>query len=94
MRGAPPPARAVMDPALGRMKELNFPAVLLSIPSDEMPIWGIKSAKRKKGRGLLLHRRLGNVPVQLVRADSPLIPGDPAAPATTPTPRHPPQDDT
>jgi S-DNA-T family DNA segregation ATPase FtsK/SpoIIIE len=87
-------ARAVMDPALGRMKELNFPAVLLSIPSDEMPIWGIKSAKRKKGRGLLLHRRLGNVPVQLVRADSPLIPGDPAAPATTPTPRHPPQDDT
>ncbi len=65
-------ARAALDPTLGRMKELNYPAVLMSIPSDEMPIWGIKSAQRRKGRGLLLHRRLGTVPVQLVRAESPL----------------------
>ncbi|MDT0344220.1 FtsK/SpoIIIE domain-containing protein, partial [Streptomyces litchfieldiae] len=65
-------SRAVVEPVLGRLKELNTPAVLLSIPKDEMPIWGIKPAQRKKGRGLLLHRRLGNVPVQLARADSPL----------------------
>ncbi|MDT0305679.1 type VII secretion protein EccCa [Streptomyces sp. DSM 44917] len=65
-------SRAVTDPVLGRLKELNVPAVLLSVPQDEMPIWGVKSARRRKGRGLLLHRRLGNVPVQLARADSPL----------------------
>lgn len=65
-------SRAVNDPVLGRMRELNFPGVLLSVPKDEMPIWGMKPARRKKGRGLLLHRRHGNVPVQLVRADSPL----------------------
>ncbi|RKN10974.1 type VII secretion protein EccCa [Streptomyces radicis] len=69
-------ARAVNDPVLGRLKELNFPAVLLSVPKDEMPIWGVKSAKRAKGRGLLLHRRLGTVPAQLVRADSPLATSD------------------
>ncbi|MDT0318817.1 type VII secretion protein EccCa [Streptomyces millisiae] len=65
-------ARAVTDPVLGRLKELGTPAVLLSIPKDELPLWGVKPAQRRKGRGLLLHRRLGNVPVQLVRADSPL----------------------
>jgi S-DNA-T family DNA segregation ATPase FtsK/SpoIIIE len=64
-------SRAVMEPVLSRMKELNFPAVLLSVPKDEMPIWGVRSAQRPKGRGLLLHRRLGNVPVQLAREDSP-----------------------
>jgi DNA segregation ATPase FtsK/SpoIIIE, S-DNA-T family len=64
-------ARAVMEPALARMKELNFPAVLLSIPKDEMPIWQIRPAQRARGRGLLLHRRLGNVPVQISREDSP-----------------------
>ncbi|MDT0318749.1 type VII secretion protein EccCa [Streptomyces millisiae] len=67
--------RAVLEPVLGRMKELNFPAVLLSVPKDEMPIWGVKPAQRAKGRGLLLHRRLGNVPVQLARADSPAAVG-------------------
>jgi S-DNA-T family DNA segregation ATPase FtsK/SpoIIIE len=65
-------SRAVIDPVLGRMKELNVPIVLLSVPKDEMPIWGVKPAQRPKGRGLLMHRRLGNVPVQLARADSDL----------------------
>lgn len=65
-------SRASVDPVLGRMKELNFPGALLSIPKDEMPIWGFKSAQRKKGRALMVHRKLGNVPVQLVRQDSPL----------------------
>ncbi|ONK16065.1 type VII secretion protein EccCa [Streptomyces sp. MP131-18] len=66
--------RAVLEPVLGRMKELNFPAVLLSIPKDEMPIWGVKPAQRARGRGLLLHRRLGNVPVQLAHEDAPQTP--------------------
>ncbi len=65
-------SRAVAEPVVGRLKELNTPAVLLSIPKDEMPIWGLKSAKRRKGRGLMLHRRLGTVPVQVARAESPL----------------------
>ncbi|UED83396.1 type VII secretion protein EccCa [Streptomyces profundus] len=65
-------SRAVLDPVLGRMKELNFPVVLLSVPNDEMPIWGVKPARRAKGRGVLLHRRLGTVLVQLAHADSPL----------------------
>ncbi|MDT0341288.1 type VII secretion protein EccCa [Streptomyces sp. DSM 44938] len=69
--------RAVLEPVLGRMKELNFPAVLLSIPKDELPIWGVKPAQRARGRGLLLHRRLGNVPVQLAHEDSPQTPATP-----------------
>ncbi|WP_243740984.1 type VII secretion protein EccCa [Streptomyces sp. 8K308] len=64
-------SRAVVDPVLSRLKELNVPGALLSIPKDEMPIWGFKPAQRKKGRALLTHRRLGNVPVQLIRAESP-----------------------
>ncbi|GAA3880218.1 type VII secretion protein EccCa [Streptomyces sedi] len=69
-------SRGVTEPVLGRLKELNTPAALLSVPKDEMPIWGVKPARRAKGRALLLHRRLGNVPVQLVRADSPLHTAD------------------
>ncbi|WP_129842970.1 type VII secretion protein EccCa [Streptomyces sp. RFCAC02] len=80
-------SRAIADPIISRMKELNTPSILLSIPKDEMPIWGVKPAQRKKGRGLLMHRRLGNVPIQLVRTDSPLAAGDtpdgPHAPSTT-----------
>ncbi|MFW6725083.1 type VII secretion protein EccCa [Streptomyces sp. MAR4 CNY-716] len=72
-------SRAVLDPVLGRMKELNFPAVLLSVPKEETPIWGVKPADRPRGRGLLLHRQLGTVPVQLARADSPV-------PVTAPVP--------
>ncbi|TDC72803.1 type VII secretion protein EccCa [Streptomyces hainanensis] len=77
-------SRAVVDPILGRLKELNVPGALLSIPKDEMPIWGFKPATRKKGRALLTHRRLGNLPVQLVRAESPhaTAPSDPS-PRTT-----------
>ncbi|RKN45610.1 type VII secretion protein EccCa [Streptomyces hoynatensis] len=79
-------ARAVAEPVLGRLKELNVPAVVLSVPDEEMPIWGVRPARRAKGRGVLMHRRLGTVPLQLVRADSPLAaeaapPSPPAAPS-------------
>ncbi|MCX2968565.1 MULTISPECIES: type VII secretion protein EccCa [Streptomyces] len=67
-------ARASGDPVLGRARELNWPGVLLSVPKDEPAIWGQRSAKRKKGRGLLLHRRLGTTPVQLARLDAPRLP--------------------
>ncbi|MFW6692251.1 type VII secretion protein EccCa [Streptomyces sp. MAR4 CNX-425] len=70
-------SRAVLDPVLGRMKELNFPAVVLSVPKEESAIWGVRPAARPRGRGLLLHRRLGNVPVQLARADAPVPVTDP-----------------
>ncbi|WP_103503303.1 type VII secretion protein EccCa [Streptomyces sp. SM14] len=65
-------SRAVADPVLSRMKELNFPAALLSVPRDEMPIWGVRPAKRPKGRALLMHRKLGNRSAQLVHQASPL----------------------
>ncbi|MEE1926735.1 type VII secretion protein EccCa [Streptomyces sp. TRM 70351] len=64
-------ARASGDPVLGRARELNFPGVLMSVPKDEPGIWGHRSAKRRKGRGLLLHRRHGTTPVQLARLDAP-----------------------
>ena len=64
-------ARASGDPVINRMRELNFPGVLLSMPKEEPPVWGQRPAKRQAGRGLMLHRKLGNTPVQLVRSDPP-----------------------
>ncbi|WP_277622358.1 type VII secretion protein EccCa [Streptomyces sp. CB03238] len=71
-------ARATGDPLLARMRELNFPGVVMSVPKDEQPFWGQRPTRRYPGRGLLLHRRLGTVPVQLARQDRPR----PATPTT------------
>jgi ESX secretion system protein EccC len=65
-------SRAATDPLLGRMRELNFPAVLMSAPQDEVNIWGLRPRQLQPGRGVLLHRRLGATPVQLVRLDAKL----------------------
>ncbi|MFE7136680.1 type VII secretion protein EccCa [Streptomyces sp. NPDC057644] len=75
-------ARGSGDPVLSRARELNVPGVLMSVPKDEPAIWGHRSSKRKKGRGLLLHRRLGTTPVQLVRLDA----QDLTAPVLSPSP--------
>jgi S-DNA-T family DNA segregation ATPase FtsK/SpoIIIE len=56
-----------MDPVMGAMRELNFPAVLLSAPKDEMQLFGLRPAPYPPGRGMLVHRRLGTVPIQLAR---------------------------
>ncbi|MGW8986221.1 type VII secretion protein EccCa [Streptomyces parvus] len=78
-------ARGSGDPVISRARELNVPGVLMSIPKDEPAIWGHRSAKRKKGRGLLLHRRLGTTPVQLTRLDAPdLTTSLPSAPEGDP----------
>jgi DNA segregation ATPase FtsK/SpoIIIE, S-DNA-T family len=58
-----------MDPVMGAMRELNFPAVLLSAPKDEMQLFGLRPVPRPPGRGMLVHRRWGTVPVQLARDD-------------------------
>ena len=63
-------SRALLDPVLGAMRELNFPAVLLSAPRDEMQIFGLRPGPLPPGRGVLVHRRLGTVPVQLARQTS------------------------
>jgi DNA segregation ATPase FtsK/SpoIIIE, S-DNA-T family len=63
-------SRATSDPLLGRLRELNFPAVLMSAPQDEVNIWGLRPRPLQPGRGVLLHRRLGATPVQLVRLDA------------------------
>jgi DNA segregation ATPase FtsK/SpoIIIE, S-DNA-T family len=63
-------SRALMDPVLGSMRELNFPAVLLSAPRDELQIFGLRPVPRPPGRGVLVHRKLGTVPVQLARQSS------------------------
>ncbi|WP_334271080.1 type VII secretion protein EccCa [Saccharopolyspora indica] len=70
-------ARATTDPLLNRMRELNFPGILMSIPKDETGVWGHRPQTFRPGRGLLLHRRLGNTPIQLARLDSQLgaVPG-------------------
>ena len=60
-------SRALLDPVLGAMRELNFPAVLLSAPRDEMQIFGLRPVPQPPGRGVLVHRKLGTVPVQLAR---------------------------
>ena len=35
-------SRALLDPVLGGMRELNFPAVLLSAPRDEIQLLGLR----------------------------------------------------
>ena len=64
-------SRALLDPVLSAMRELNFPAVLMSAPRDELQIFGLRPAPLPPGRGVLVHRRLGTVPVQLARQSSP-----------------------
>ncbi|MBQ0862818.1 type VII secretion protein EccCa [Streptomyces sp. RK75] len=68
-------ARATGDPVLARMRELNFPGLLMSMPREESAVWGHRSARRKRGRALLLHRKLGTTPVQLVRCEAPALDG-------------------
>ena len=63
-------SRALMDPVLGAMRELNFPSILLSAPRDEMQIFGLRPGPQPPGRGVLVHRKLGTVPVQLARQNS------------------------
>ena len=63
-------SRALLDPVLGAMRELNFPAVLLSAPRDELQIFGLRPVPQPPGRGVLVHRKLGTVPVQLARQSS------------------------
>ena len=60
-------SRALLDPVLGAMRELNFPAVLLSAPRDEIQLLGLRPGPLPPGRGTLVHRRWGTVPVQLGR---------------------------
>jgi S-DNA-T family DNA segregation ATPase FtsK/SpoIIIE len=63
-------SRALLDPVLGGMRELNFPAVLLSAPRDEVQLLGLRTGPQPTGRGVLVHRRLGTVPVQLARQNA------------------------
>ncbi|MFD9961833.1 type VII secretion protein EccCa [Amycolatopsis sp. NPDC058986] len=69
-RAAGGAGRAVLDPLLGRLRELGFPTILLSAPADEGILFGIRPRPQRAGRGTLVHRRLGTVPVQLARLDS------------------------
>ncbi|MFC0544986.1 type VII secretion protein EccCa [Kutzneria chonburiensis] len=61
---------ALLEPVLRRMRELSFPAVVLSAPPDEGTMFGVRPSRLPAGRGTLVHRRLGAVPVQLARLDS------------------------
>jgi S-DNA-T family DNA segregation ATPase FtsK/SpoIIIE len=61
--------RALLDPFLSALRELGFPAVVLSTPRDEAPMFGVRPTQFPPGRGVLVHRRLGTVPVQLARLD-------------------------
>jgi S-DNA-T family DNA segregation ATPase FtsK/SpoIIIE len=61
-------SRALMDPVVGRLRELGQPAVVLSAPRDEGTLYGVRPSQLPPGRGTLVSRRYGTVPVQLVRA--------------------------
>jgi S-DNA-T family DNA segregation ATPase FtsK/SpoIIIE len=63
-------SRALMDPVMGAMRELSFPTVLMSAPKDEMQLFGLRTVPQPPGRGMLLHRRFGTVPIQLAREES------------------------
>ncbi|GAA3283517.1 type VII secretion protein EccCa [Dactylosporangium vinaceum] len=63
-------SRALMDPFLGAMRELSFPAVVMSAPRDEAPMFGVRPASLPPGRGTLVHRKFGTVPVQMARLDA------------------------
>ncbi|MFB9239661.1 type VII secretion protein EccCa [Plantactinospora siamensis] len=63
-------ARALLDPFLGAMREQSYPAVVLSAPRDEGALFGVRPAPLPPGRGTLVHRRHGSVPVQLARLDA------------------------
>ncbi|OEU96381.1 type VII secretion protein EccCa [Streptomyces oceani] len=69
-------SRASGDPLLNRMRELNFPGVLMSMPKEEPAVWGHRSARRGRGRALMLHRKLGTTPVHTVRCDAPRLADD------------------
>ncbi len=60
-------SRALVDPVIGRARELASPAVVLSGPRDEGTLFGVRPSQLPAGRGTLVHRRFGTVPVQLVR---------------------------
>jgi DNA segregation ATPase FtsK/SpoIIIE, S-DNA-T family len=62
-------SRALMDPVVGRLRELGQPAIVLSAPRDEGTLYGVRPAQLPPGRGTLVSRRYGTVPVQLVLAD-------------------------
>jgi DNA segregation ATPase FtsK/SpoIIIE, S-DNA-T family len=61
--------RALMDPVVGRLRELGQPAIVLSAPRDEGTLYGVRPTQLPPGRGTLVSRRYGTVPVQLVLAD-------------------------
>ncbi|MGI8868171.1 MAG: type VII secretion protein EccCa [Mycobacteriales bacterium] len=63
--------RALMDPVLGRARELGLPGIVMSAPRDEGILLGVRPAPAAPGRGTLVDRRYGTVPVQLARLDSP-----------------------
>ena len=63
-------SRALLDPVLGAMRELNFPAVLLSAPRDELQIFGLRPGPQPPGRGDAGAPQWGTVPVQLARQSS------------------------
>jgi S-DNA-T family DNA segregation ATPase FtsK/SpoIIIE len=61
-------SRALMDPVVGRLRELGQPAIVLSAPRDEGTLFGVRPTQLPVGRGTLVSRRYGTVPVQLVHA--------------------------
>ncbi len=63
--------RAPGDPVLSSARELGFPGLVMSALRDEGVLLGVRAAPLPPGRGTLLHRKLGTVPVKLARLGSP-----------------------
>ena len=57
--------RAMMDPFLGRMKDLSCNALIMSGSKDEGAFFGYKATQMPPGRGMLISRTMKSGVIQL-----------------------------
>jgi S-DNA-T family DNA segregation ATPase FtsK/SpoIIIE len=63
--------RALMDPIVGRLKDLSCNALVMNGTKDEGALFGYKPQQMPPGRGMLVSRTIGNDVIQLAEMPSP-----------------------
>ncbi len=58
-------ARAILDPVISQLIELQAPTLLLSAPPDEGRVFGVWASRQIPGRGIYVDRKRGVVEIQL-----------------------------
>ncbi|GFG57715.1 putative FtsK/SpoIIIE family protein [Mycolicibacterium murale] len=59
--------RAIMDPVIGRLKDLSCHGLVMSGTKDEGALFGVKAQPMPPGRGMLMSRSVNSDVVQLAR---------------------------